>query len=276
MIAQSWNVGRGAEEVHEAAAYIQRSVPSPPGVAVILGSGLGEFAQELPHPKVVPTTSIPHYPLTTVEGHKGEIVFSPYGSRTLMAFRGRVHYYEAGDVQTILFPLRVAMALGVDTVVLTNAAGGVNRKFQPGDLMLVTDQLNLTGTTAPHFASHGRPFPDIYDKRLLTIATEVADKMGLPIQRGVYAGVKGPSYETAAEIEMVFRLGGDAVGMSTVIEAEAARSMGARVLGISCITNKATGTSPARLDHAEVTQVANRVRKEFAGLLRGILGRICA
>jgi purine-nucleoside phosphorylase len=262
-------------KLEEAVAHIRTVSPLSPNVAVVLGSGLGDFATHLPDPMVIPTKSIPHYPVATVEGHKGEILISPYGAKVLAAFRGRVHYFESGSTETILFPIRVAIALGVKIIVLTNAAGGVNRKFQPGDLMVITDQLNLTGSSAPGNSAFRQKFADIYDPALFQVAFQVAEKNGLRLQRGIYAGVKGPSYETAAEIEMIHRLRGDAVGMSTVIEAEAARSLGARVLGISCITNKATGTSPARLDHSEVTLVANRVKEEFAALLKGILETLC-
>jgi purine-nucleoside phosphorylase len=249
---------------------IREHAPFEPEIAVVLGSGLGGFTESLSCNAAIQTASIPGYPRSTVEGHKGELVFCTASGRRLLAFRGRVHFFESGDVNALLFPIRVAAALGARILIITNAAGGVNRTFVPGDLMLISDQIDLTGESCPEpggSKSRGAP----YDQQLIRMAENTADKIGVRVVRGVYAGVKGPSYETAAEIEMINRIGGDAVGMSTVLEVALASSLGMRVLGISCITNKATGTSSAKLNHEEVTVVANQVREQFSRLLTQVI-----
>lgn len=256
--------------VSAAVAAIQEHAPFQPEIAVVLGSGLGGFTESLSCNAVIQTESIPGYPRSTVEGHRGELVFCTASGRRLLAFRGRVHFYESGDVNALLFPIRVAAALGARILIITNAAGGVNRTFVPGDLMLISDHIDLTGETCPEpggSKTNGAP----YDQQLVRIAENTANQIGVRVVRGVYAGVKGPSYETAAEIEMIHRIGGDAVGMSTVLEVALASSLGMRVLGISCITNKATGTSSAKLSHEEVTIVANQVREQFSRLLTHVI-----
>ncbi len=257
--------------IDQAAAFLRERVPAPPDLAIVLGSGLGGFADALQDPVTVKSHDIPHYPRSTVEGHKGELVFGTLGTKRILAVRGRVHYYESGSLDTVLFPVRILAALGTRTLVITNAAGGVNRTFVPGDLMVLSDQLNLTGMGLPATAPKERGTADYYDPVLRKLALSTAERLGLRVVAGSYAGVKGPSYETTAEVEMVHRLGGDAVGMSTVMETAMAVALGMSVLGISCITNKATGTSPAKLDHAEVTEVANRVKEHFSLLLREII-----
>lgn len=256
-----------------AVSTIRKHAPVSPEVAIVLGSGLGGFTENLISHSVLENSTIPGYPRSTVEGHKGELVFCTIGERQVLALRGRVHFFESGSLHALLFPIRVAAAIGVKTLIITNAAGGINRTFVPGDLMLITDQINLTGATCPDMGSapsHGM----LYDTRLLRCAESVAARIGVRVVRGVYAGVKGPSYETAAEIEMIYRVGGDAVGMSTVLEVALAASLGIRVLGISCITNKATGTSSAKLNHEEVTVVANQVREQFSRLITHVIGAL--
>jgi len=249
---------------------VKSHAPFEPQIAVILGSGLGGFTNSLSCKGAIQTSSIPGYPRSTVEGHAGKLVFCSIGKQNIVVFRGRVHFYETGNVDTLLFPVRVASALGVRTLIITNAAGGVNRTFVPGDLMLVTDHINLTGESCPgQQASRNDNRP--YDPQLIRITESVANQIGVRVVRGVYTGLKGPSYETAAEIEMIHRLGGDAVGMSTVLEVALAHSLGMRVLGISCITNKATGTSSAKLSHDEVNVVANQVREQFSRLLMHVI-----
>jgi purine-nucleoside phosphorylase len=260
-----------SQNVTEAATFIREHAPDAPTIALVLGSGLGGFTDALQQDALIPAGVVPHYPRSTIQGHKGEIVFARLEGVRLMAFRGRVHFYESGSLDTVLFPIRVAAALGAKTLIATNAAGGINRTFVPGDLMLITDQINLTGeslrsTGQPRVISSG-----YYDPQYLALAATTAAGLGIPVVRGVYAGVKGPSYETAAEIEMLYRLGGDAVGMSTVMETALAAQLGMKVLGISCITNKATGTSSAKLSHAEVTLVADQVRERFTSLLKHII-----
>ncbi len=258
----------------EALQHLREHGAGSPELGIVLGSGLGMFAESLADRVVIPSGGVPHYPRSTVEGHKGELVFGTLGGKRVLAIRGRVHFYESGDVQTILFPIRVAVGLGVRTLIVTNAAGGINRTFVPGDLMIIADQINLTGEPLPPPLPPRKGPIEYYAPALVTLAKEVAAAAGIRVVSGVYAGVKGPSYETAAEIEMIHRLGGDAVGMSTVLETALAASLGVRILGISCITNKATGTGPAKLDHSEVTQVANRVRTQFSDILARVISAL--
>lgn len=265
-------------EFKETLAYIERRIESPPSVGVILGSGLGDFADTVSKKTILPTNDIPHYPRLTVEGHKGRLVFGTIGKKTILTFQGRIHFYEVDDLSHVLFPIHLAAELGVKILLVTNAAGGINRLLRAGDLMLITDHINLTfenpllhnglPVIAPRRKDH------VYDERIQRIALEVAAAEGIPLRRGVYCGVKGPSYETAAEIEMIRRIGGDAVGMSTVNEVSLASRLGMRVGGVSCITNLATGVGSLPLSHSEVTEVANRVRTRFTSLLRGVLERV--
>ena len=245
--------------------FLRSKLPAPPDIALVLGSGLGDYAESLPHRIIFPSGGIPSYPRSTVPGHKGQIVFAEIAGRKLIAFQGRIHLYECNDLPMVLYPIAVAAELGAGTLVVTNAAGGINRQFAPGDLMLITDQIDLT------FHSQGIPgergVREKFDSGLTERASRLAAVRGLPVRRGVYAAVKGPSYETAAEVEMIHRLGGDAVGMSTVKEVALASALGMSVLGISCITNKATGIGSSKLNHEEVTEVARRVKIHFAELL---------
>ena len=257
--------------VEKSVHYIRAKLPTQPRLALVLGSGLGDLAEALPDPLTLDTRSIPSYPQSTIEGHKGHLIFSTYASLPLIAFQGRLHFYESGDLQTVLFPIRVARALGATTLLVTNAAGGIRPEFQPGDLMLVADQINLTSEKVMEKGAEGAQHKTIYDRELSNLIQTVSRHKSIPLWVGVYGGVKGPSYETAAEVQMVKKLGGDAVGMSTVLETEMASILGMRVAGISCITNKATGISPEKLSHDEVTVAANRAKKDFSRLILGIL-----
>lgn len=267
------NMEQLEQDIQESVSFISKSISVRPTVGLILGSGLGDFADSLAGASTLPASSIPHYPASTVEGHKGRLVFCQLDpGLSVLAFQGRVHFYESRDITTVSYPIRLASALGVRTLLVTNAAGAVNREFSPGDLMLISDQLNLTWENSLRtLTGQARTRGSLYDPALRSKAAEIAASLGLRLRSGVYAGVKGPSYETAAEVEMVRRLGGDVVGMSTVFEVHLASSLAMRVLGISCITNKATGIGEAKLNHQEVTEVANRVRHDFARLLDGIL-----
>jgi purine-nucleoside phosphorylase len=246
--------------------FLRSKLSAPPDIALVLGSGLGDYAETLPHRLIFPSGGIPCYPRSTVSGHRGQIVFAELAGRKLIAFQGRIHLYECNDLSMVLFPIAVAAELGAGTLVVTNAAGGINRQFAPGDLMLITDQIDLT-FHAPGIPGDRGGNRDMFDPGLTEHASRLAAVRGFPVRRGVYAAVEGPSYETAAEVEMIHRLGGDAVGMSTVKEVALASALGMRVLGISCITNKATGIGPSKLNHEEVTEMASRVKVNFANLL---------
>jgi len=263
-----------------AAAAVRARVANVPKVALVLGSGLGDFANALENRVAIPYGEIPTMPVSGVQGHAGQLVFGQAEGVDCVAMQGRVHLYEGHSANDVVFGLRLMLRLGAKYVIVTNAAGGANPRLDAGELMLIEDHLNLTGTTAllgPNAAALGPRFPDLsvaYDLRLRELALASATEAGFQLARGIYAGLLGPSYETPAEVRMVFSLGADAVGMSTVLETVAARHMGARVLGVSCITNKGAGLSHGVLDHSEVQEVANRVRGRFISLLRGVLGRI--
>lgn len=263
-----------ARHLNDSVKYIREQCSLAPRIGVILGSGLGDFAETLPNRTAISTTDIPHYPVSTVEGHKGRLVFATLNGKPLLAFQGRKHLYETRDLTVVLYPIHVAHALGIKTLIITNAAGGVNRNFVPGDLMILSDQINFTLQRAPSSFAPLAPRKPIYTPALIAKAEQAARASGISVRKGLYAGLRGPSYETASEIEMLARLGADAVGMSTVFEASLAASLGMDVLGISCITNLGTGISATKLDHAEVTEAGNRVKPMFAALLSATIDLI--
>lgn len=268
------------ERIEEAAASIRARCGSLPETAVVLGSGLGDFADTLFDAVATPYGDIPHWPASNVMGHAGRLVIGNVAGKRIAALSGRVHYYEGHDLGTIVFPVRVMGRLGVKQVILTNAAGGINTGFAQGALMIIDDHINLLGSNplvGPNDDRLGLRFPDmseVYSRRLRTIADEAARATKVPVSHGVYVAVHGPSYETPAEIRAFRTLGADAVGMSTVPEAIAARHMGVEVLGISCITNMAAGVLPQPLVHTEVMETARRVRGSFIALLEGIIERL--
>jgi len=264
----------------EEAANVIRGKAGTPDVAIVLGSGLGEFANRVKDAVSMPYGELPHWPASNVVGHEGRLVVGTLGGKRVAALSGRVHFYEGHDLRTVTFATRVIARLGVKALILTNAAGGVNVKLTPGTLMVMDDHINLLGSNpliGPNEDRWGARFPDmseVYSTRLRAIADEVAREQKLPIGHGVYVALHGPSYETPAEIRFLRTIGADAVGMSTVPEAIVARQMGLEVLGISCITNAAAGVLPQPLNHSEVMEVAARVRGVFAALLEGIIARL--
>ena len=269
------------QKVDEAVAAIRTRVPGPaPDVAIVLGSGLGDFANRLSAAVSIGYETLPNWPVSSVIGHEGRLVVGTLAGKRVAALSGRAHFYEGHDLRTVTFATRVIGVLGVKALILTNAAGGVNVALKPGTLMLIDDHVNLLGgnpLVGPNEDRFGARFPDmteVYSKRLRGIADAVAKTQGLQIGHGVYVALHGPSYETPAEIRYLRGIGADAVGMSTVPEAIVARHMGLEVLGISCITNAAAGVLPQPLNHDEVMEVARRVRGEFAALLEGIIGRL--
>jgi purine-nucleoside phosphorylase len=263
-----------ARQVAQAAAYVRARIDQRPKIGIILGSGMGGFASTLSRAAVIRTDEVPHYPHSTVEGHSGAIVCGKLKSVSVLVLQGRVHYYESGDLERVLFPVRVAHRLGVRILLMTNAAGGVNPDFRPADLMLMTDHINLTLENPLTGAETPVRGGDLYDAGLQDAVRGVALEEGMTLREGVYCGIKGPSYETAAEVEMIRRIGGDAIGMSTVNESSLAHALGVRVAGISLITNLATGLSREALSHAEVTDVAGRANAALEALLTGFVGRV--
>ncbi len=268
------------DTVEAAAAFLRtRSTPFP-SAAIVLGSGLGAFADRLESSTAIPYGDIPNWPASTVIGHAGKLVVGRIAGRDLAVLSGRAHFYEGHALTAATFATRVLGRLGVKTLVLTNAAGGINTSFSPGTLMVIDDHLNFMGSNplvGPNDDRFGVRFPDmteVYSARLRRVADEAAAAAGVPVRHGVYVGLHGPSYETPAEIRAFRTLGADAVGMSTVPEAIVARHMGVEVLGISCITNPAAGVLPTPLHHDEVMEVARRVSGQFMSLLEGIVGRL--
>ncbi len=249
-------------------------------VALVLGSGLGDYANSLEDARAIPYGEIPHMPLSSVAGHAGNLVVGRRAGKRIVAMQGRAHLYEGNSPAEVAFGVRLMAILGAQTVIVTNAAGGIAPGLVPGDLMAISDQLNLTGTNSligPNDERQGPRFLDMsaaFDPELIETASGIATGLGFELRRGVYAGLLGPSYETPAEVRMLRTLGADAVGMSTVLEVLAARHMGLRVLGISCITNLAAGISKDPLRHEEVQKIAGRVRPRFEAMLCGVLEAI--
>jgi purine-nucleoside phosphorylase len=254
-------------------------MPKIPDVAIILGSGLGDFAGTLGDAVSMPYAKLPHWPASKVIGHEGRLVVGTAGGRTVAALSGRSHAYEGHDLKTVTFAVRALGVLGVKMLVLTNAAGGINTGFSQGALMVIDDHINLTGgnpLVGPNDDRFGVRFPDmseVYSRRLRAVADESGRALGMQLPHGIYVALLGPSYETPAEIRYLRTIGADAVGMSTAPEAIAARHMGIEVLGISCITNMAAGVLPQPLDHHEVMETARRVRGQFIALLNEVVAR---
>ncbi len=272
--------GATFERVEEAAASVRARCGAPPETAIVLGSGLGDFADTLLDAIATPYGEIPHWPASKIVGHAGRLVIGNVAGKRVAALSGRVHFYEGHDLNTVVFAARVMGRLGVKRIILTNAAGGINTAFGQGALMVIDDHINMLGTNplvGPNDDRFGERFPDmseVYSSRLRATADAAARAKGVPVSHGVYIAVYGPSYETPAEIRAFRTLGADAVGMSTVPEAIAARHMGMEVLGISCITNMAAGVLPQPLVHDEVMETARRVRGSFIALLEGIIERL--
>ena len=268
------------DRVEQAAGFLRSRLGTVPETAVVLGSGLGAFAESLESAEVTAYSAIPHWPASRVVGHAGKLVMGKSRGRLVLALSGRAHFYEGHDLGTVTFGVRVLGRLGVRTLILTNAAGGINVHFGQGALMLIEDHINLLGTNpliGPNDDRFGRRFPDmseIYSKRLRQLTFDAAREAGIPLQKGVYIAVTGPSYETPAEIRAFRTLGADAVGMSTVPEAIVANQMGMDVLGISCISNMAAGILPQPLTEEEVIETTSRVRETFIGLLEGVIARL--
>ncbi|MFH1808981.1 MAG: purine-nucleoside phosphorylase [Pseudomonadota bacterium] len=272
----------GYEQIAAAAAFVRERISLPPGprVGVVLGSGLGAFADQLDKAQALAYAEIPHFPQGSVSGHKSQLVVGSLGGTTALVMQGRVHMYEGYSPQQVVFPVRVLMELGARVLILTNAAGGLGDGLQPGDLMLIRDHINLSSHNPLVGANDDRlgpRFPDMsdtYSRALRELASKVAARRGLALKSGVYLGLLGPSYETPAEIRMFQRWGVDAVGMSTVPEAIACGHRGVPVLGISCITNLAAGISSQPLNHDEVKETADRVTSAFVGLLQDLVPEV--
>ena len=268
------------ERAEHATRIIRARINVEPRIAVVLGSGLGGFADDFEDAAAVPYEEIPGFMRSTAQGHAGRLVAGKVDSVPIVAMQGRVHYYEGYSLEEVTFPIRTFGLLGIKTLILTNAAGGINVQLTQGGLMVLTDHLNLMGDNplrGPNDERFGPRFPDmssVYSPELQELAVEEAKAIGVEMRRGVYCALSGPSYETPAEIHLLRTLGADAVGMSTVPEAIVARHMGLEVLGISCITNMAAGIGDEPINHDEVMATGDRVRESFTELLRRIVAGI--
>lgn len=259
---------------------IQAKTEFKPEVALVLGSGLGNFADEIEIVAAVPYDEIAGFPVSTVSGHRGRFVFGYVGRTPVVIMQGRVHYYEGYPMSDVVLPIRLMGLMGAGKLILTNAAGGCNPEFRPGDLMIISDHIT-TAVPSPLIGRNidqlGTRFPDmseVYSKRMRQIIRDCAAGCGVKVQEGVYVQFTGPNYETPAEVRLARLWGGDAVGMSTACEAMAARHMGLEVCGISCITNMCAGMSDKKLDHSEVTETADRVAEDFKKLITSVVQNI--
>jgi purine-nucleoside phosphorylase len=269
-----------AVQIEEARAALSARLRLQPKVGLILGSGLGELAEQIEQAVRIPYGEIPHFAVSTVEGHAGQLVTGRLAGAPVTAMQGRVHFYEGYSMQQITFPVRVMKALGCDTVIITCACGGLNPTFRAGDIMLIRDFINMMGEDplrGPNDPALGPRFPAMVGAltpALLDLARQVGERLGIQLQEGVYSPISGPSYNTSAELRMLQILGSDAVGMSTVPEIVVARHMEMQVLGIACVTDMALPDHPAVLTHEQVMQTANRMRPVFMGLVKGVLERL--
>ena len=266
--------------IDESALWLKTRTKYTPKIAMILGSGLGAIGDIIEKPEFYPYEKIPGFPRTTVSGHAGRLVVGMLEGKEVVAMQGRFHYYEGHTMEEVTFPVRVMKRFGIETLIVTNAAGAVNKEYNPGDLVLIVDHINCQGTNpliGRNFDSFGPRFPDLsvpYDLALRKIAKETAAEFGIKLREGVYASLSGPTYETPAEVRMMRTLGADAVGMSTVPEVVVAIHSGIRCLGISCMTNMAAGVVEEHLSHEEVIATSYRVRDDFIKLMVGIVKRI--
>lgn len=268
------------EKIEKAANHLKKKIKMTPKIGLILGSGLGVLADEIEEPVKIRYEDIPAFPVSTVEGHEGQLVTGHLNGKEVIAMQGRFHYYEGYHFAEITFPVRVMKELGVETLIVTNAAGGISDHLQPGDLMIISDHINnMNGNPliGPNDPKIGERFPDMsnaYSEKLRKLAKKAAEKLGMNVKEGVYVGNTGPSYETPTEVRMIKALGGDAVGMSTVPEVIVARHAHLHVLGISCISNMAAGILDQPLTHREVIETTAKVRDDFLRYVKEIIKMI--
>jgi purine-nucleoside phosphorylase len=267
-------------KITESAEYIKSKTSIIPEIGLILGSGLGSLAEEIEDKVIVKYENIPNFPVSTVEGHAGQLVIGSLEGKKVIAMQGRFHYYEGYSMQEVTFPVRVMKELGVKLLLVTNACGGMNPNLYPGALVFIEDHINFMGDNpliGPNDEELGPRFPDMstaYDKFLIDLGKKVGEKLQIKTEKGVYVAISGPNYLAAAELRMLRKLGGDAVGMSTVPEVIVARHAGLKVLGISCVTDMAIADGLEPLEHHMVVEVANKTRPKFTKLVKGILQEV--
>ena len=266
------------ERIQKTASWLKERMTTSPKTAIILGTGLGQLASEISDTYEFPYADIPNFPVSTVEGHSGKLIFGKLGGKDILAMQGRFHFYEGYSMKEVTFPVRVMYELGIETLFVSNASGGMNPEFKIGDLMIITDHINcfpehpLNGKNFPT----GPRFPDMheaYDHQLIALADEIAQQQGIPVQHGVYVGVQGPTFETPAEYRMYRILGGDAVGMSTVPEVIVAHHCGIKTFGISIITDLGGFDVPVAVSHEEVQEAANKAQPLMTAIMREMISR---
>ena len=268
------------KKINESCVYIRERIGYEPEIGLILGSGLGDLANEIEEKVIVKYEEIPNFPVSTVTGHEGQLVIGTLEGKKVIAMQGRFHYYEGYSMEEVTFPVRVMKELGVKMLLVTNACGGMNPDLYPGALMFIEDHINFTGANPLIGANDenlGPRFPDMstaYDKDLIELGQRVGEGLRIKTERGVYLGISGPNYMSAAELRMLRRLGGDTVGMSTVPEVIVARHGGLKILGISCVTDMAVADELEPLEHSIVVEVANRTKPKFIKLVKGILKEV--
>ncbi|MBB6216655.1 purine-nucleoside phosphorylase [Anaerosolibacter carboniphilus] len=268
------------QKIFDASNFIKNKISTAPEIGLILGSGLGSLANEIENPTVIPYDQIPNFPISTVEGHEGQLVLGTLEGKNVIAMQGRFHFYEGYSLQDVTFPVRVMKELGVKILVVTNACGGMNPELYPGALMLIEDHINFTGSNpliGPNDEELGPRFPDMstaYDKALIHLGEQVGKRLDIETKKGVYVAISGPNYMSAAELKMLRKFGADTLGMSTVPEVIVARHTGLRVLGISCVTDMAIADTLEPLEHERVVEIANQTRPKFIRLVKGILREV--
>jgi purine-nucleoside phosphorylase len=268
------------KKMKEALEFLRTRINGTPEIGLVLGSGLGALAEEVENRVVIRYDEVPHFPVSTVEGHAGQFVFGDLEGKKVIMMQGRFHFYEGYHMMDVTFPIRILKLLGIDKLIVTNAAGGVNEGFKPGDLMIIKDHINFAGTNplmGKNLEDFGPRFPDMsqpYKRDFIDFALKSAEEEGIDVVQGVYVMFTGPSYETPAEVKMARILGGDAVGMSTVPEVIVANHSGMGVLGISCITNMAAGILDQPLNHKEVMETSIMVKDKFLKLVKAIIRKL--
>lgn len=268
------------QKIIEASNYIQSKIKTKPKIGIVLGSGLGIYADHIQNKVIIPFNEIPHFQKTTVEGHEGRLIYGEVKGVPVIALQGRVHAYEGHPMEDIVLPVRAMGLAGIEILFTTNASGGINEKWSPGDLAIIDDHINLSGRNplvGPNMAELGPRFPDMtraYDPELSNVLKEVGKRHKVDMKNGVYVSVLGPTYETPAEIRMLRVMGADMVGMSTVPEVIAANHLGIKVAGVACITNHAAGIKPEKLSHADVKVVAEKAMLGFATILTETIGEL--
>ncbi len=266
--------------IEKAYNYIKDRIPSAPKIGIVLGTGLGSLAEYIEEPVYIDYKDIPMFPVSTVAGHAGRIIYGNLEGKKVIAMQGRFHFYEGYDMKEITLPIRVMSKLGIKVLLVSNACGGLNKEFNAGDIMLIEDHINFMGDSpliGANLDEFGPRFPDmseVYSKSLINLCSEIADRIGIKVQKGVYCAISGPNYNTKAELKMLIKIGANAVGMSTVPEATVARHSGIKVLGLSCITDMAIPDTLVPLSHEEVVRVAELAKPKFVSLVKHFIKEV--